>query len=332
MYNIKDLAIVILNWNGKPLLEQFLPSVIKHSVEATIYVADNGSTDDSVTFLADHFPEIKIIKNNTNLGYAGGYNKALTSVKEPLLCLLNSDVEVTENWLSPIIKTFNTDKNTAIIQPKVLDYYKRNYFEYAGAGGGFIDRYAYPYCRGRIFYTIEEDKSKYNDEIPIFWATGACFFIKHDVFKQLGGFDTSYFAHMEEIDLCWRAFNTNYNCMYVGASTIYHVGGATLQNTNPKKTYLNFRNSLFNLVKHTDKHVLSRTFIRMILDGIAGIRFLFMGKFSFCFAVLRAHLSFCKNLPHLLEKRKQLPKRPGYATSKSIVWLYYIKQQKFFNS
>jgi len=330
MYTHKDIAVVILNWNGKALLQQFLPSVLAHSNEAHIYVADNASTDDSVAYVAHSFPDVTLIQNATNGGYAKGYNDALLKVEEPLLCLLNSDIEVTENWLDPILNEFNKDERMAIIQPKLLDFKQKSHFEYAGAAGGFIDKYGYPYCRGRIFDSIEEDRGQYDDCVPIFWASGACFFIRNSVFRALNGFDESYFAHMEEIDLCWRAFNHNYNAKYVGASTVYHVGGATLSNTNPKKTYLNFRNSLFTLVKNTDKHVFWRTVLRMKLDGVAALRFLFQLKPKYSFAILKAHIAFYKNLGRLLKQRKQLPKRPNYYKTDSIVWSYFIKKNKIF--
>ncbi|SDI43093.1 glycosyltransferase family 2 protein [Winogradskyella thalassocola] len=329
MLQTKNLAIVILNWNGKALLEQFLPSVIKHSEDAIIYVADNASTDDSVTFVSKHFPTVKHIQNTENGGYAKGYNDALKHIEEPLLCLLNSDIEVTENWLQPIMSEFNST-TTAIIQPKILDYKNKSHFEYAGAAGGFIDKYGFPYCRGRIFDTIEEDHGQYNDTKTIFWASGACFFIRNEVFKSLKGFDETYFAHMEEIDLCWSAFNANYITKYVGNSTVYHVGGATLNNTNPKKTYLNFRNSLITLLKHTDAHVLFRIMFKMVLDGIAAIRFLFQLKPAFFFAILKAHLSFYFSLTRLLKQRKQESKRSGYYETVSIVWSYFIKKRTQF--
>ncbi|MBC3846575.1 glycosyltransferase family 2 protein [Winogradskyella echinorum] len=325
MLQIKDIAVVILNWNGKALLQQFLPSVIKHSNDAIIYVADNASTDDSVAYISKHYPTVRLIQNKLNGGYAKGYNDALKQVEEPLLCLLNSDIEVTANWLQPILEVFNKDANTAIIQPKILDYKNKAFFEYAGAAGGFIDKYGYPYCRGRIFNTIEEDKGQYNDIKDIFWASGACFFIRNTVFKNLNGFDESYFAHMEEIDLCWRAFNSNYNTKYVGLSTVYHVGGATLNNTNPKKTYLNFRNSLLTLVKNTDTNVFIKAVIRMKLDGVAAFRFLLQLKPLHFFAIFKAHLSFYKNLSKILRQRKQLSKRGNYYKTTSIVWSYFIK-------
>ena len=330
MLQTKDIAVVILNWNGKNLLETFLPSVIKYSENATIYVADNASTDTSAAFVTKRFPTAKLILNPENEGYAKGYNEALKYVEEPLLCLLNNDIEVTENWLQPILAEFNTNIDTAIVQPKILDYKNKTHFEYAGAAGGYIDKYGYPYCRGRIFDTIEEDKGQYNDTKTIFWASGACFFIRNSIFKAMSGFDEAYFAHMEEIDLCWHVFNTNYTVKYVGTSTVYHLGGGTLSNTNPKKTYLNFRNSLYTLVKHTDKNVILRTLVRMILDGVAGIRFLLHLKPHYFIAILKAHYSFYKNLNSLLRQRKQLPKRPNYYETESIVWSYFIKKRTKF--
>lgn len=331
MYSDKDIAIVILNWNGRTLLEQFLPSVLKYSEDAKIYVADNASTDNSVEFLKTSFPEVTIIQNSENGGYAKGYNEALQYVSEPLLCLLNSDIEVTENWLHGILTAFNSEAKPDILQPKILDNKDKSKFEYAGAAGGFIDKYGYPFCRGRIFDSIEDDKGQYNDVIDIFWASGACFFIKNEVFKTLNGFDESYFAHMEEIDLCWRAYNSNYKTQYVGTSTVYHVGGATLSNTNPKKTYLNFRNSLMTLVKNTEKNVFSKAITRMFLDGVAGIRFLFQLKPLHFWAVLKAHYSFYINLGRILKERRTCKRRSNYYQTSSIVWSYFIKKVKTFN-
>ena len=330
MYHLKDIAIVILNWNGKDLLHTFLPSVISYSEGATLYVADNASTDDSVLFLKTNYPEVKIIQNTENGGYAKGYNDALQYINEPLLCLLNSDIEVTQHWLQPILDEFNSSSEIAIVQPKILDHKKKTHFEYAGAVGGFIDKYAFPYCRGRIFNTVEENRGQYDDTQTIFWASGACFFIKKSVFQKLNGFDESFFAHMEEIDLCWRAFNLNYITKYVGTSTVYHIGGATLKNNNPKKTYLNFRNSLFTLVKNTDKQLFIRTVLRMKLDGIAAFRFLIQLQPLHFFAVIKAHLSFYEALSRLLKQRKQLKKRPNYYNSNSIVWSYFIQKNKTF--
>ncbi len=328
------VAIVILNWNGKKLLEQFLPSVLAHSKGlAEIYVADNASTDASISFLKDNFTQVKIVKNKMNGGYAKGYNDALQHIQADIYALVNSDIEVSENWLEPIIEQFKNESNTAIVQPKILDFKDRMTFEYAGAGGGFIDKYAYPFCRGRLFETLEEDKGQFNDTVDIFWASGACFFIRSKIFHQLNGFDEDFFAHQEEIDLCWRIQNTGYAVQYVGASTVYHVGGATLDKANPRKTYLNFRNSLYALTKNAPKgKLLSTLLIRMILDGIAAIKFLIEIKPNHLFAVLKSHLSFYKNLNRFLKKRKQLTsKNTSYYKTKSIVWQYFVLGRKKFD-
>ncbi|MGJ8593246.1 MAG: glycosyltransferase family 2 protein [Aquaticitalea sp.] len=327
---MSKIAIVILNWNGKKLLETFLPSVMAYSKEADIYIADNASTDDSVQYVQVNFPDVTIIQNKENGGYAKGYNDALRLIEADIFCLLNSDVEVTEGWLPPIMKVFQ-DKNVSIVQPKLLDYHKKDHFEYAGAAGGFIDKYGYAYCRGRIFDTIEKDEHQYDDS-TIFWASGACFFIRADVFKALNGFDESFFAHFEEIDLCWRAFNQGYVSMYVSDSTVFHVGGATLNNSNPKKTYFNFRNSLYTIIKNAGGNLLLIIIIRMVLDGLAGFKFLLELKPLHLLAILKAHLSFYATLPSLLKHRKQLKQTDTYYNTKSIVWSYFIKQHKRFNS
>ena len=288
-----DIAIVILNWNGKDLLEQFLPSVVQFSDQASIYVADNASEDDSVSFVKLRFPNVHIIRNNTNGGFAKGYNDALKKVNADILCLLNNDVEVTQQWLKPIIETFKREPDIAIIQPKILDHKQKDHFEYAGAAGGFIDKYGFPYCRGRIFSTIEKDQGQYNDSSSIFWSSGACFFIRKAIFDELNGFDESFFAHMEEIDLCWRLQRMAYRIRFVPSSIVYHVGGATLQRGNPFKTYLNFRNNLLLLYKNLPARKRGKIlFIRMILDGISALRFLLQGAFKDFWAVLRAHFAF----------------------------------------
>ena len=326
------IAVVILNWNGKKLLEQFLPSVIEHSQEATIYLADNASTDDSVEFVKTSFPSVKIIENTKNGGYAKGYNDALKQVNEAVFCLLNSDIEVTKNWLTPILETFQNQPNTAIIQPKLLDYKNKDYFEYAGAAGGFIDKFGYPYCRGRIFNTLEKDKGQYNDIVDVFWSSGACLFIRKQVFKELNGFDEAFFAHMEEIDMCWRAKNLGYDIKYVGTSTVYHIGGATLKNSNPKKTFLNFRNSLFTMVKNAHGNLFFLIGTRLILDGIASLKFLFEFKFAHILAIIKAHISFYGHLPNLLKQRKTLSQTNKHYVITSIVWSYFADKKKYFKS
>ena len=324
------LAIVILNWNGQQLLENFLPSVVNYADGQQIYVIDNGSTDTSVLFLKQHYPTIKCIKLTHNIGYSGGYNEGLKHINADVFCLLNSDIEVTKNWLNPIINTFKTEINTAIIQPKILDYHHKNKFEYAGAGGGFIDQLGYPYCRGRIFHTLEEDLGQYNDQKQVFWASGACMFVRSNVFYDLGGFDTRFFAHMEEIDLCWRAKNKGLSVTYVGNSTVYHVGGASLDNSHPKKTYLNFRNSLYTLVKNTSKPLVIVILLRLILDGIAGLHFLLQAKPKHMIAIIKAHGSFYRALPYLFRYRRENSFAKPYKLHPSIVWSYFVKNEKYF--
>ena len=326
----KKIAVVILNWNGAKLLEQFLPSVLAYSDEAKIYVADNASTDDSIKVIKEQFPSVTIIQNDGNYGFAYGYNVALEQVEESYYALVNSDVEVTKDWLSPILSIFENEAAIGIIQPKILDYKDKEKFEYAGAAGGFIDKYGYPYCRGRLFTTIEKDNYQYDDEIEIFWASGACFFIRKEIFRKLNGFDADFFAHQEEIDLCWRANNLGFRVKYTYKSVVYHVGGATLSASNPKKTFLNFRNSLLMLVKNLPKNQLFPIlFARLILDGIAGISFIFQGKFKHCFAILKAHFHFYHLISRNLNKRNEYQNK-NYFRIKSIVYRYFIKSKTIF--
>ena len=326
-------AIVILNWNGKKLLEQFLPSIVNFSTQqAEVYVADNASSDTSIAFIKKNFPTVKIVKNSSNGGYAKGYNDALQHINADIYCLVNSDVEVTKNWLTSVLTTFQEEKNTAIIQPKILDFKDKTKFEYAGAGGGFVDLFGYPYCRGRIFDNLETDNGQFNDTSEIFWASGACFFIRSKVYHKLGGFDEDYFAHQEEIDLCWRAKNEGYIIKYIGISTVYHVGGATLQAIDPRKTYLNFRNSLLNIVKNVpNKLFFFIIFSRLVLDGIAGIKFLTELKPKHTIAILKAHFSFYKNFFKFFRKRKQLSKKSNYNKHTSIIWQCFALGRKKFN-
>ncbi|MBX2826622.1 MAG: glycosyltransferase family 2 protein [Flavobacteriaceae bacterium] len=327
------VAVVILNWNGKSLLEQFLPSVLAHSKEANIYVADNASTDDSLHFLSEHYPQVDVIQNSENGGYAKGYNDALINLTEDVFVLLNNDVEVTKGWLTPMITAFENDPSLVAAQPKILDYKDKSYFEYAGAGGGFIDRLGYPYCRGRIFNTLEVDEGQYDDVISIFWATGACLFVRNEAFWEVGGLDEDLFAHMEEIDLCWRLQIRGGAIKYFGNSTLYHLGGATLTAANPKKTFYNFRNSLLILLKNVKGFVAwRRIFIRMLWDGVAGILFLLQGKPSHFLAVIKAHISFYRLLPKFLKKRKKWASDLSYSTINSIVWKYFIAKKRNFNN
>jgi GT2 family glycosyltransferase len=301
-------AVVILNWNGKDWLEKFLPTVIKHSNDAEIVIADNRSTDDSLSFLEENFPLITIVENKENLGFASGYNKALNQIHSEYYVLLNSDVEVSENWLSPIVNLLDKDKTIAACQPKLLDFNKRNKFEYAGASGGFIDNLGYPFCRGRIFDSLEEDSGQYNDAREVFWATGACLFVRADTFWEVGGFDADFFAHQEEIDLCWRLKNKGYKIMVEPKSEVFHVGGGTLDAASAFKTHLNFRNNLAMLFKNLALPSLLIVIpIRLLLDAVAAISFLKQKKgIAHLFAIVKAHFSFYFAIPKLMAKRQKI--------------------------
>ncbi len=328
------IAVVILNWNGRALLEKFLPSVVKFSTDdAEVYVTDNNSTDDSIDFLKKNYPSVKIVQNDENGGYAKGYNDALKRIEADVYALVNSDIEVTKNWLKPIKEEFLKSKNTAAIQPKLLDYKDKSKFEYAGAGGGFVDFLGYPYCKGRIFNELETDQGQFNDVYNIFWASGACLFIRSGVYHQMNGLDEDYFAHQEEIDLCWRIQNEGFNIKYVGASTVYHVGGATLQEANPRKTFLNFRNSLYTITKNVPKRfVIIVILFRLILDGVAGAKFLFELRPVHTWAIFRSHMSYYWNLPKTLRKRKKISfKQLHYYQCFSIVWEHFIMRKKRFD-
>ena len=257
----------------------------------------------------------------------------LKNIDADIYCLINSDIEVTENWIPPILDVFSKEKNTAIIQPKILDFKARDTFEYAGAGGGFIDLYGYPYCRGRVFNHLEQDNKQFDDVAEIFWASGACFFIRSKVYHELQGFDEDYFAHQEEVDLCWRAQNEGFDVKYVGEATVYHVGGATLQETNPQKTFLNFRNSLLNIIKNVPKQwFLFVVFLRLILDGVAGIKFLLELRPIHTWAIIKAHVSVYVNFYKFLKKRKKLQKKYEYNLHTSIVWQYFVLRRKKFQN
>jgi GT2 family glycosyltransferase len=301
--SLKHISVVILNWNGKAFLEQFLPAVVAHSGDAKIIVADNDSTDNSVVFLQENYPSIELIINKENGGFAKGYNNALKQVDNELYVLLNSDIEVTPNWLSPLAEVMQ-DKTVAGCQPKILSFHNKRLFEYAGASGGFLDKNYYPFCRGRIFDHLEKDNGQYDDNTEIFWATGACLMIRSDVFHKAGGFDEDFFAHMEEIDLCWRIKKLNFKIMACPSSTVYHVGGGTLPYNSPKKSYLNFRNSLTMITKNHQGILLPKLTYRLILDGIAAVKFLSKGEFKHVGAVFKAHMHYYGNMKSTLKKRK----------------------------
>lgn len=326
------VAVVILNWNGRSFLEKFLPSVVEHSKTANIYVADNASTDDSVALVQSQFPTLSVIQTGANLGYAGGYNKALKNLDEDVFVLLNSDVEVTENWLQPILNLMESDDRIGACQPRILDFNRNDHFEYAGAAGGYIDRFGFPFCRGRLFDTLEKDDGQYSSTKEVFWATGACMFIRGEVFQKLGGLDEDFFAHMEEIDLCWRMKRSGYKVMAESRSVVYHVGGGTLSKSNPRKTFLNFRNGLELLTKNLPPNQLvPKIFIRMIFDGVAAWKFLLSGQPQDFWAVFKAHLAFYTRLGKTLRKRGgDYPKLNGIY-SKSIVVDYFLKGKKRFS-
>jgi len=302
-----DVAVVILNYNGEKLLKKFLPSVLAHSTNARVIVADNNSSDQSISILSEEFPQVEVIPISSNLGFCGGYNYALSRVQAKYFVLLNSDVEVTPNWIQPVISLFEGDAAIGAVQPKILSYANKDMFEYAGAGGGWIDLLGYPFCRGRLFHSIEKDSHQYDDAVPVFWATGACLFVRADLFQKMGGLDEDYFAHMEEIDLCWKLNRAGYRVFYQGASRVYHVGGGTLATSNPRKTYLNFRNGLSILFKHNALQQLAwKLPARIALDWAAALKFLLEGSGASAVSVLKAHVNFLLSLKDEVRKRNQL--------------------------
>jgi GT2 family glycosyltransferase len=303
-----NVAIVILNWNGRSMLERFLPSVTAHSSQADIIVADNGSTDDSVAFLQQQYPQIQLVLLDKNYGFAEGYNKALCALdaKYDYFVLLNSDVECTPGWIEPVVEMMEAQPDIAIAQPKLLMYDQKDTFEYAGGAGGFIDRYGYPFCRGRLFSTLEKDHGQYDDPCDIFWATGACMFVRASVWKELGGLDGDFFAHMEEIDFCWRTHLAGYRVSYCPQSAVYHVGGGTLPKSSPFKTELNFRNNLSMLYKNLPSERRWKVlFMRMWLDRVAAVKFLLEGHRGEYLAVRKAHRQYRAWKPALREKRQK---------------------------
>ncbi|SNT29497.1 hypothetical protein SAMN05421640_3253 [Ekhidna lutea] len=322
-------AVVILNYNGKDYLEKFLPTVINHSTEAEIIVADNASTDDSISFLQSHFPQIKLITLDKNHGYAGGYNEALKQVHADYFLLLNSDVEVTENWLPPLIQFLEENDDYAACQPKIKDYNHKSLFEYAGACGGFIDLLGYPYCRGRIFNHLEADSGQYNEQIDIFWSSGACMLIRSKTFIETGGFDRDFFAHMEEIDLCWRIHSLDFKIKSIPSSTVYHVGGGTLAKGSPFKTYLNFRNGLYLLIKNLPlaKLILSLP-PRIVLDWVAAFKFMIGGELAHSLAIFKAHIAVLFNLIKTIRKRT-VTSSPSVL--KLIVFDYFFRGKRKFD-
>lgn len=330
---VPKVAVVILNWNGKEILKTFLPSVIKYSKEAELIIVDNGSTDNSIDFLKQEYPQIRIIDNKKNYGFAEGYNKALKEIEADYYVLLNSDVEVTPSWISPIIELMESDTQIACCQPKLLSYLEKNKFEYAGGAGGFIDHLGYPFCRGRVFNYLEEDKGQYDDNKEIFWATGAALFVRASVYKELNGLDNDFFAHQEEIDFCWRVKNAGYKVYYCSKSVCYHLGGGTLNKTSPFKTFLNFRNNLYLLYKNLPLEKKRKVFfMRFFLDIIASLSFLLQGKAGEFNAVYKAYKEFAKTKKQMKQKRRPIINHNIKEIYKgSIVFSYYFKKKKRFN-
>jgi GT2 family glycosyltransferase len=333
-------AIVILNWNGLRHLKMFLGTVIQfsESKDTEVYVADNGSTDGSQAWIAENFKQVKLLQLDSNYGFAEGYNRALALIEAQYFVLLNSDIEVTKYWLVPLITCLDENPDVASVQPKILSYYKRDHFEHAGAAGCFIDKYGYPFCRGRIINKVEKDTGQYDSEIDVFWSSGACMAVKSDAWKKCGGFDADFFAHMEEIDLCWRFQKAGYRIRFHPGSEVYHIGGGTLPYKSPFKTYLNFRNSLFLLYKNLPDYKFFRImFIRRVLDGIAAVFFLIKGSIKSMNAVWRAHMDYYKAIEKLKIKRKKVKEievNPvqNSVLNKSIVFEFYIKGNKTYSS
>lgn len=322
-------AVVILNYNGEKLLPEFLPSVIRFSGLAQVIVADNASTDRSIEILKQEFPSVRVIVLDQNYGFCGGYNRALAQVDADYFVLLNSDVEVTENWLGPLTEILDRENSVGAVQPKILSYRDKNLFEYAGAGGGYIDQLGYPFCRGRILNTVETDTGQYDDTCQIFWATGACMMIRAELYREFGGLDEDFFAHMEEIDLCWKLQRRGVQIQYSGRSTVYHLGAGTLGYSNPRKTYLNFRNGLSLIYKHLDPaELFYKIPLRLVLDWAAALMFLVKGQFAHAGAVVSAHWDFARSFQANSNKRRELrAKYPFY--SRAAIFPGYILLRYF---
>lgn len=336
MINYPSVSVVILNWNGKRYLEKFLPSICASTYpNLSIVIGDNASSDDSLAFLKNNYPQVTIISNNQNYGFAGGYNEVLNQINSDYYILLNSDVEVEPDWIEPVIRLMESDPKIAAAQPKIRSYKKNEYFEYAGAAGGFIDTFGYPFCRGRIFHTLEPDEGQYNEATEIFWASGAALFIKTRIWTEIGGLDADFFAHMEEIDLCWRLKNKGYKIMYCPESIVYHVGGGTLEAENPYKTYLNFRNSLYTLQKNLPFFKASiMIFSRLWLDILPLLKYYLDGKPQNALAISKAHLHFLTNIFKTAKKSRAIKTAAFNSTGfykGSVVWQYFVKKKLFFS-
>ena len=328
------LAVVILNWNGRKYLEQFLPTLLKTLPDyAEAVVCDNASTDDSVAFMQEHFPQVRLLLNERNEGFARGYNLALQRVEAKYYCLLNSDIEVADGWIEPVIEQMDANEKIAAVQPKLLSFHHRDEFEYAGASGGFIDKYGYPFCRGRVFANVEKDEGQYDTVEDVFWATGAAMFVRSEVYHTMGGLDDDFFAHMEEIDFCWRIKNIGFKIKVNPASVVYHIGGGTLPKNNSLKTFLNFRNSLYLHIKNLPEERLVKTMvIRFFLDQVAAFSFLAQGHVKDFGAVYKALFTVARTWKHYHAKRSTLPKLAFQdCYPESVVKLHYLKRKKIFD-
>ncbi|HSZ72527.1 MAG TPA: glycosyltransferase family 2 protein [Cytophagaceae bacterium] len=331
---MSKVAVAILNWNGLAHLQAYLPDVVANSPQATVYLIDNGSTDDSVQWVATHYPDVVSVLLETNHGFCEGYNLGLSQLQEPFFILLNSDVRVTPDWIAPLLQLMETQLHVAACQPKILDVSHPNYFEYAGANGGFLDRFGFPFCRGRIFQTLEKDTHQYDDAMAIHWASGAALMIRSNLFHSHGGFDSRLFAHMEEIDLCWRLRNSGHSIYSCPQSVVYHLGGGTLSADNPRKTFLNVRNNLLMLNKNIPAAVKWKVLpTKLTLDGIAGIYFLLQGKWRNTLSIIKGHFAFYLSASPHAKHTSAKGKQESYAQlySKSIVWEYYIKGKKKYS-
>ncbi len=326
----KQTAVVILNYNGQEFLEKFLPDLLKFTTSAEIIVADNNSTDNSLSILKAKFPNVRIIEIQHNLGFAGGYNYAINQLDHEYIAFVNSDIEVSENWLDPLVQYLETHKDCAAVQPKIMDFHNRDRFEYAGAAGGYLDRLGIPFCRGRVFDFIESDTGQYDNQADVDWVSGACMVMKRQVFIDEKGFDETFFAHMEEIDLCWRIRNQGHRLTFIPDSKVYHVGGGTLPKSNSRKTYLNFRNSLTMLTKNSADPILLVLLLRVLMDWIAGIKLMIDLGPPHLMAVLRAHLDYMGRTGSALSFRKKHPRFHHSAKSQSVVLSRYLLGKKTY--
>ena len=333
---MQKTAVVILNWNGQKLLEQFLPALLLHTPAeiAELIIADNGSTDGSESFLTDHYPQIRRILFDQNYGFAEGYNRALSQLNHEYVVLLNSDVEVCSHWLETAIDYLDAHPEVVALQPKLLDYKDKTAFEYAGASGGFLDIYGYPFCRGRIFATVEKDEGQYDKPVEVFWATGACLFIRLKEYNEAGGLDKNFFAHQEEIDLCWRLKARGKKIVCLPQSAVYHVGGATLKMEHPQKTFLNFRNNLLMVYKNLPEQYYRKVmFFRFFFDYLAALQFILKGYPANAWSVLKARHDFSRQKKNYrLIRKENLEKTTKELLSglllHSLLWKYYFNNQK----